>query len=258
MSSCRGVTRSENSETPSDTPSYYRRELPRELVALESPEGRKLFAEALTAGHLEAFFPLVAQFHTQSEPAFCGLASLVMVLNASNVDPKRPWKGVWRWYSEEVLQCCAPLDHIKANGTTMEEVNYLAECNGLRGRVVFAQSSSLDQFRADLVRCVGNDYRTSGFMVASYDRLTLGQTGTGHFSPIAGYHQASDACLVLDTARFKYPPHWVPLTVLFQGSFVCVFRFDFGFSRAGMTQIDPDTSHSRGYLMFKSREGEST
>lgn len=42
------------------------------------------------------------------------------------------------------------------------------------------------------------------------------QTGTGHFSPIGGYHAGSDMALILDVARFKYPPHWVPLTLLWE------------------------------------------
>jgi len=46
------------------------------------------------------------QFNTQDEPAFCGLASLSMVLNALAIDPRRPWKGVWRWFSEDLLDCC--------------------------------------------------------------------------------------------------------------------------------------------------------
>jgi hypothetical protein len=42
-------------------------------------------------------------------------------------------------------------------------------------------------------------------------RPSLGQTGAGHFSPIAAWHDASDMALVLDTARFKYPPFWAPI-----------------------------------------------
>ena len=33
--------------------------------------------------------------------------------------------------------------------------------------------------------------------------------GDGHFSPLGGYHEARDLVLILDTARFKYAPHWV-------------------------------------------------
>lgn len=40
------------------------------------------------------------------------------------------------------------------------------------------------------------------------------QTGRGHYSPIGGYHAGRDMVLILDVARFKYPSHWIPLTLL--------------------------------------------
>ena len=40
-------------------------------------------------------------------------------------------------------------------------------------------------------------------VVVSYSRKLLGQTGDGHYSPIGGYHRASDHVLILDVARFK-------------------------------------------------------
>jgi hypothetical protein len=43
---------------------------------------------------MEGFYRLVSYFQTQSEPAFCGLASLSMVLNALAIDPGRKWKGI--------------------------------------------------------------------------------------------------------------------------------------------------------------------
>jgi hypothetical protein len=66
--------------TPAD--SHYRRALPIPLIPFASDEGRTLFGEALEAGTMESFFPLIEQFHTQTDPAFCGLGSLVMALNA--------------------------------------------------------------------------------------------------------------------------------------------------------------------------------
>ena len=42
------------------------------------------------------------------------------------------------------------------------------------------------------------------------------RAGDGHFSPIGGYSAAEDMVLILDTARFKYPPHWVPLEMLYK------------------------------------------
>lgn len=62
------------------------------LPQLHSP----LTQEALAAGTMEGYFPLAEHFLTQALPSFCGLASLAMVLNALQVDPKRVWQGSWR------------------------------------------------------------------------------------------------------------------------------------------------------------------
>mmetsp|Transcript_42030 Transcript_42030/g.164632 ORF Transcript_42030/g.164632 Transcript_42030/m.164632 type:complete len:104 (+) Transcript_42030:200-511(+) len=69
--------------------SFYRRPLPSSLVAFSSAEGRRRFNEAVCDGTAESFFPLVEQFQTQSEPAYCGLTSLSVVLNALAIDPQR-------------------------------------------------------------------------------------------------------------------------------------------------------------------------
>jgi len=71
----------------------------------------------------------------------------------------------------------------------------------------------------------------------NYSRRALRQTGDGHFSPIGGYHAGSDRVLVLDTARFKYPPHWVPVELLF----------------AAMQAQDGATGQSRGWLGLRAR-----
>ncbi|RLM93537.1 glutathione gamma-glutamylcysteinyltransferase 1-like [Panicum miliaceum] len=111
--------------------SLYRRVLPSPpAVDFASPEGKRLFAEALAAGTMEGFFPLVSCFQTQSEPAFCGLASLAVVLNALAIDPGRRWKGPWRWFDESMLDCCEPLDKVKAEGITFGKVACLARCSG--------------------------------------------------------------------------------------------------------------------------------
>ena len=78
---------------------------------------------------MENFFPLSEQFVTQSEPAYCGPASLTMVLNALKVDPQKTWKGIWRWFNEEVLHCSSS-DKMK-EGMNLEEMSLLARCNGL-------------------------------------------------------------------------------------------------------------------------------
>lgn len=212
----------------------HRRPLPAALIPFSSEPGRALFREALEGGHMEAFFPLIEQFHTQSDPAFCGLGSLVMVLNALGVDPGRVWRGPWRWFSEELLDCCTPLSKVRTAGVTLAEVACLARCNGAEVELGTPARHSLADFRAAV------DAATRGstaLVIASYSRSALGQTGAGHFSPIGAYHAASDALLVLDVARFKYPPHWVPLTVMFEA----------------MRDADPVTGRARGWLTLQKR-----
>jgi Phytochelatin synthase len=43
----------------------------------------------------------------------------VQVMNALEVDPKRTWKGAWRWFSEDMLDCCRPLEEVKRARTPL-------------------------------------------------------------------------------------------------------------------------------------------
>jgi glutathione gamma-glutamylcysteinyltransferase len=196
------------------SPSFYRRPLPDGLIGFSTAEGRALFREALEAGTLEGFFPLAEQFHTQAEPAYCGLGSLVVALNALGIDPGRLWKGPWRWFGEELLDCCVPLEVVRERGLTLDQLACLAQCNGAAARTRRASSSSVEALREEVLGASGA--AGGRVVIASYDRAVLGQTGQGHFSPIGGYHAPRDLALVLDVARFKYPPVWVPLARLHQ------------------------------------------
>ena len=212
---------------------FYRRPLPQAQVAFASTEGRALFQQALAAGGMEGWFALSEQFHTQSDPAFCGLGTLVTVLNALEIDPGRVWKGPWRWFGEELLDCCLPLSRIRERGVTLDELACLARCNGAAARVARADTTPLDELRVLLASAAAAP--RGPFVVAAYSRAPLGQTGAGHYSPLAGYHAARDLALVLDVARFKYPPHWVALSELYRA----------------MQEVDPQTGRARGFLVLE-------
>jgi glutathione gamma-glutamylcysteinyltransferase len=64
----------------------YRKELPKNLIQFNSSYGKEIFKEALIEGTMQCFFPLIEQFHTQNDPAYCGLGTLIMILNSLNVD----------------------------------------------------------------------------------------------------------------------------------------------------------------------------
>jgi len=212
----------------------YRRPLAADAVEFSSAAGRRLFAEALAAGGLDGYFPLAEQFHTQSEPSFCGLGSLVVALNALAIDPGRLWKGPWRWFSEELLDCCVPLEEIRRRGLDLGELTCLARCNGADVELHRADRDGLEAWRGSL----GAAARGDGVVIASYDRRELAQTGSGHYSPIGGYHAGRDLALVLDVARFKYPPHWIDAERLWRA----------------MQPIDPATGRARGWMVLRRRE----
>ncbi len=220
--------------------SFYRRPLPTPLIPFAGPEGRALFREALSEGNLDGYFALAEQFHTQADPAFCGLGTLVVALNALNVDPGRLWKGPWRWFSEDLLDCCLPLDTVRREGVTLDTFACLARCNGASTVVRRPDTATLDDFREDLR--LASTSSSGPVLAVAYSRKSLGQTGDGHYSPVAGMHAARDLALVLDVARFKYPPYWVPIPLLYEA----------------MTARDPSTGKPRGWVMLRRREAGTT
>lgn len=214
------------------TAGFYRRALPSPpAIEFASSQGKKLFAEALAGETMEGFFKLISYYQTQSEPAYCGLATLSTVLNALAIDPGRTWKGPWRWFDDSMLDCCEPLEKIKAKGITFGKVVCLAVCNGAKVESFRTDECMVDDFRKHVISCTSSE---DSHVVVSYHRGVLKQTGTGHFSPLGGYHAGTDMVLILDVARFKYPPHWVPLPLLWEA----------------MNTIDNATGQSRGFMII--------
>jgi len=160
-----------------------------------------------------------------------------MVLNALQLDPDRVWKGPWRWFSEELFDCCKPLPVVQQTGINMQEFACLARCNGAEVAAIFHTSSSLEDFRSHLRSASRSD---SVHMVVAFHRKTLGQTGEGHYSPIGAYHAGRDLALVFDVARFKYPSYWCPVSLLWEAT----------------APIDPSTGVSRGYFLLSASTEE--
>ncbi|CAN6981721.1 unnamed protein product [Brassica rapa subsp. trilocularis] len=214
------------------TASLYRRFLPSPpAIDFASVEGKRIFNEALQKGTMEGFFRLISYFQTQSEPAYCGLASLSMVLNSLSIDPGRKWKGPWRWFDESMLECCEPLEIVKDKGITFGKVVCLAHSSGAKVQAFRTTQSTIDDFRKYVFKCSTSD---NCHMISTYHRGVFKQTGTGHFSPIGGYNAERDMALILDVARFKYPPHWVPLKLLWDA----------------MDSIDQSTGRHRGFMLI--------
>lgn len=232
------------------TVSLYRRRLPDFLIPFSSSRGKTIFKEALDEGNMESYFELGEQYITQARPEDCGLSTLVMILNSLGIDPGRTWHYPWRWYTEELLSC-SQRDN---NGISLPDFLKLALCNRTwsMGFYPTAQQalglqsshsceihqenaqfrfSSLETFRNAVI---GTSRRSGFYIAVNSSRKVLGQTGDGHFSPLGGYHSASDLCLIMDVARFKYPAYWCPVPLLYQA----------------LEQKDPITNNTRGFVLL--------
>ena len=219
--------------------SFHKRVLPSHLIAISSPRGRQMLLEALSASSDadSPYWSLSEHFQNQSEPSFCGVTTLVMILNSMSVDPQIRWRGGWRYFgNEDVLlsKCCISSERIRRVGITMDEFKQLAQCQGLK--VHMKRPKEIEEFRSDLMSACLNTHGDSSAtkLVCSFSRAALGQTGDGHFSPIAAYHEPSDSALVMDVARFKYPPYWVKVHDLFEA----------------MRPIDDATFEARGWFLL--------
>ncbi len=232
-----------NHTTKPNKTSFYQRPLPPNLARFDAPENRQRFIQAVANGTAEAYFPLAQQFTTQTEPAFCGPSCLAMILNTLRIDPNTIWKGGWRWFDERTIvsSCCKPLDVIETEGITLDEFASLGRCHGAAVelcRPVDGSSTADDEpgteahFRSTLISSCSS--KEAPFMIVSFLRTALGQTGTGHFSPVAAYHRETDSALILDIARFKLPPYWAPVSTLYEA----------------MRPLDPATGLPRGYALL--------
>ena len=66
---------------------------------------------------------------------------------------------------------------------------------------------SVELVRAELLSALA-DPRAR--VMVNIDRKVLDQEGWGHMSPLGAYSSAQDAFLMMDVAKYKYPPVWIP------------------------------------------------
>jgi hypothetical protein len=189
--------------------------LPDNLTDFNSEQGEKFFLES---GALQAYFPIAENFVTQKTQAYCGVASIVMVLNALHAPaPSTPeYQPYYTFTQDNVLDehtdAILPRDVLAKQGMTLDQLGALLALHPEAVEVHHAADGSLDAFRAS-----ARDYLAARdhFVIVNYLRKTIGQQIGGHISPLAAYDDKADRFLILDVARYKYPPVWVKASDLF-------------------------------------------
>ncbi len=184
--------------------------LPQNLIAFNSPEGEKLLFESQSR---DDFFPLGMQFVTQNNQAYCGVASIVMVLNGLQIPaPEAQQYSPYRVFTQEnffnneaTRKVLAP-EVVSRMGMTLEQIGQLLASYGVKVKVYHAADTNLENFRKLVSE---NLKQPANFVLINYLRKEIGQEKGGHISPIAAYNEKTDRFLIMDVARYKYPPVWV-------------------------------------------------
>lgn len=80
--------------------------------------------------------------------------------------------GPWRWFDESMLDCCEPLEKVKATGITFGKLVCLAHCAGAKVEAFRTSQSTIEEFRKHVMRCSVSD---ACHLISSYDRSALKQ-----------------------------------------------------------------------------------
>jgi glutathione-S-conjugate glycine hydrolase len=208
--------------------------LPKKLVSFDSPRGHILFQ---TSKYKHDYWPLAAHFISQKTLSYCGVASAVMVLNSLHLQsPEDPIHAPYKSFTQtnvftpKVLKLITPTK-INEHGMTLTQLAQIMKQFNLQTKTVHAnKKASLQKFRGTARQVLRDPNR---FIIVNMSRKVLGQAGEGHLSPIAAYNQKNDSFLVMDTARYKYPPFWVKTKLLWKS----------------MQTRDSASHKNRGYLV---------
>lgn len=210
-----------------------------DLVYFLTDKSEQLFEKA---SEKDDFWPLIAAFVSEKRETYCGIASSVMVLNALKVPPPLApeWYPNRYWdedniFTEAVLEAVESVQLVEMEGITLAQLATLLQKSGAKAEPVFASDTDLASFRQAAIKALRDP---DTFLVVNVGRAVLGQ-GTiangGHISPIAAYNAEEDRFLMLDVARYKYQPSWIPAERLFRA----------------LNTLDTTSGKSRGYVIAR-------
>ncbi|MBD2566576.1 phytochelatin synthase family protein [Anabaena lutea] len=208
--------------------------VPEKLIGFDTPEGEKLLIESKSRAD---FFPLSMQFVTQDNLAYCGVASIVMVLNSLKIPaPETPEYREFKvftqdnFFSNEKTQQVIEQKKVAWSGMNLQQLGgLLSSYDGVKVQVYYGSNSSLEEFRK---LAAENLKQPNNFVLVNYLRKEIGQERGGHISPLAAYNEVTDRFLIMDVSRYKYPPVWVKTADLWKA----------------MSTVDVASGKTRGFV----------
>jgi hypothetical protein len=184
-------------------------------------------------GYSAHYFLLQEGLDAQENQAYCPVATSAAILNSFGdsldlpVDPVyRPYKyatqnNLWNdCTSQKVIRHDEYADGIfrAPGGLGMLQTKALLECNLPEDWIVEMvpvepEKISIHQMRQDLVAGLAS---SNSRVMINYHRKTAHQKGGGHWSPVGAYDETTDSFLIMDVAKYKYPPAWIPAELLYK------------------------------------------
>lgn len=209
-----------------------------EPLYLDSPAGAE---RLLGASQRESYFALQANLESQQNLAYCGPASIAAVLNSLGLPrPVDERRQPFAYFTQDNIFTAASRQvksaaEVGRRGMTLAEMVDFLRALGVKATAHPADTLDLPRLRALIQDALASPQRR---VIVNYDRQALGQIGAGHQSPLGAYDAASDSVLILDVAKFKYPPTWIGLADLLRA----------------MDTVDPDSGRRRGLVVVEKRD----
>lgn len=193
-------------------------QIPNSLFVLSHPIGQQ---RLLQSDYRQAYWPLATYFETQRNQAYCSVATSVIALNALGLP--RPVTALYpdfpfftqQDFFANVDQRIANPETVSKEGMTLDQLATVLVQFPVDVEKISGDALDAPQLRELLKKHLREQDR---FVLFNFNRRFIGEVGGGHWSPLAAYHEASDSVLLMDVARYKYPPVWVPLADLLQAA----------------------------------------
>jgi hypothetical protein len=187
-----------------------------DLIYLNSTAGTNLL---LKSDFNKQFFSVMPYVTTEEIETFCGAASMASVLNSlpTKNRPVVPQFSPYHYFTQDSLFIEATdkiisKEKVATGGLTLDQLRQFLEVWSANPTIHYGSALSLPQFRNLITSTLSNPNQR---IIVNFDRKGLGQIGHGHFSPIGAYDSKSDSVLILDVAKYKYPPVWTKTSDLF-------------------------------------------
>jgi hypothetical protein len=116
-------------------------------------------------------------------------------------------------------------------GLTLDQLRQYLDAWDANPTAYYGSALTASQLRNLIKSSLSNPQQR---LIVNFNRQDVGQIGHGHFSPIGAYNSTTDSVLILDVAKYKYPPSWVKTSDLL----------------AAIQSIDPSSGKSRGLVQI--------